>query len=72
MATYLFLYIACEPETIGIKLKVVTDGATGIFLWLNLQFGKIPIQNAKYVSGHGLTAACTMRGNAATVATQDT
>jgi hypothetical protein len=59
-------YILRKPEPLGVELKVVSCGMTGIMLHLEIQKGKGPMADTKYTSEYGASAACTLRGAAGT------
>ena len=54
-------FIARKPEPLGTELKVVADGLTGKFIWMEIQEGKERMQSKQFQS-LGSTAACTLRG----------
>ena len=50
---------ARKPELLGTKFKVITLAVTGIFLYLEIQKGKIAMSNQGYNNDNLKTAVCT-------------
>ena len=54
-------FIARKPEPLGMEFKVIADGLTGKFVWLEVQEGKERMQHKQHQELGGI-AACTIRG----------
>ena len=54
-------YVLRKLRPLGSEFKCVSCGATGMMLHLELQRGKIGMQNSMYQKSLGATTACTVR-----------
>ena len=54
-------FIKRKPKPLGLELKCVCDGETGIMLFLEIQEGAVRMARKKYVNEYKATTACTLR-----------
>ena len=55
-----------KPEDLGTELKVTADTATGMCLYLEIQKGKVAMQDVEFTNEFKATTACCVRQGKAT------
>ena len=54
-------FVERKPEPLGLELKCVADGESGVMLHLEMQEGALRMARKGYVREHQATTACTLR-----------
>ena len=55
-------YVARKPKPLGTEFKNVTDGMSGVMMWLEIQERKERMRALDHTRALGGTAACMLRG----------
>ena len=54
-------WVKRKPEPLGLELKTICDGETGVMLFIEMQEGAIRMARRPHTDTHSATTACTMR-----------
>ena len=54
-------FIPRKPEPLGVELKTMCDGTSGVCMHMEVQEGKLRMTRKKYHQQYGATTSCTLR-----------